>query len=82
MLRYMFGCSGVGLSFLSSVVTSSTSNAEVVPCLCMMLRRFDNNCLACFSRRKRRDAAGCEFIELFITILLLDAHIKRVASTI
>lgn len=29
MLRYMFGCSDVCLSFLSSVVT--TYNAEVVP---------------------------------------------------
>lgn len=31
MLRNMFGCSDAGLSFLSSVVTSYTSNAEVVP---------------------------------------------------
>lgn len=31
MLRYMFGCSDVGRSFLSSVVTSYTSNAEIVP---------------------------------------------------
>lgn len=31
MLRYVFGCSDVGLSFLPSVVTTYTSNSEVVP---------------------------------------------------